>query len=134
MIAYCQSLSAFLLFVATACNAADWNGFVRAIHLTESGGKVGAILSDGGRALGPLAIHRAYWTDARQPGSYGDVTNLACATATMRAYLQRYAPAALAAGESANQWQEAARIHNGGPNGNRRKSTIVFWKKVEAKL
>ena len=37
---------------------------VKAIHKVESGGRVGKILGDNGRALGPLQIHYANWKDA----------------------------------------------------------------------
>ena len=131
---YKQTLAALLLLLATSASAADWAGFVKAIHLVESGGRVGGvILGDGGRSLGPLQISRAYHTDSRLSGSYESVTNLTYATATMRAYLQRYAPAALAAGESAGRWEACARIHNGGPRGMSR-ATLGYWRKVEAKL
>jgi len=130
---YKQTLAAILLLLATSASAADWAGFVRAIHSVESSGRTGAILGDNSRSLGPLQISRAYHTDSRMPGSYESVTNLTYATATMRAYLQRYAPKALAAGESAGSWQECARIHNGGPRGMSR-ATLGYWRKVEAKL
>ena len=123
-----------LLATSASASAADWAGFVKAIHLVESGGRVGGvILGDGGRSLGPLQISRAYHTDSRLSGSYESVTNLTYATATMRAYLQRYAPAALAAGESAGRWEACARIHNGGPRGMSR-ATLGYWRKVEGKL
>jgi len=128
-----QVITALLLLLATSASAADWAGFVRAIHLVESSGRTGAILGDNSRSLGPLQISRAYHTDSRMPGSYESVTNLTYATATMRAYLQRYAPKALAAGESAGSWQECARIHNGGPRGMSR-ATLGYWRKVEGKL
>jgi len=128
-----QVITAILLLLATSASAADWAGFVRAIHLVESSGRTGAILGDNSRSLGPLQISRAYHTDSRMPGSYESVTNLTYATATMRAYLQRYAPKALAAGESAGSWQECARIHNGGPRGMSR-ATLGYWRKVEGKL
>ena len=107
--------------------AADFASFVRAVHLVESGGRTnGHIIGDGGRALGPLQIHRAYWVDARQPGSYESVTNLAAATATMHAYLQRYAPAAL----EREDWIACARAHNGGPRGGSKNATLAYSRRV----
>ena len=130
---YKQTLAGLLLLLATSANGADWAGFVKAIHSVETGQRTGAILGDGGKSLGPLQISRAYHTDSRLSGSYESVTNLTYATATMRAYLQRYAPAALAAGESAGRWEACARIHNGGPRGMSR-ATLGYWRKVEGKL
>ena len=114
------------LALPAAAQAADFAAFARAVHQVESGGRVGLIIGDQGRALGPLQIHRGYWQDARQPGSYESVTNLAAATATMHAYLQRYAPAALAR----EDWQTCARIHNGGPRGASRTATVGYARRV----
>lgn len=114
------------LALPAAAQAADFAAFARAVHQVESGGRVGLIIGDQGRALGPLQIHRGYWQDARQPGSYESVTNLAAATATMHAYLQRYAPAALAR----EDWQTCARIHNGGPRGASRTATLAYSRQV----
>ena len=107
--------------------AADFAAFVRAVHQVESGGRVGgAIIGDQNRALGPLQIHRAYWVDARQPGDYQSVTNLAVATATMHAYLTRYAPAAL----ERENWIECARVHNGGPRVGSKTATLAYSRRV----
>jgi hypothetical protein len=114
------------LALPVAAPAADFAAFARAVHQVESGGRVGLIIGDQGRALGPLQIHRGYWQDARQPGEYQSVTNLAVATATMHAYLQRYAPAALAR----EDWQTCARIHNGGPRGASRTATLAYSRQV----
>ena len=114
------------LALPVAAPAADFAAFARAVHQVESGGRVGLIIGDQGRALGPLQIHRGYWQDARQRGSYESVTNLAAATATMHAYLQRYAPAALAR----EDWQTCARIHNGGPRGASRTATLAYSRRV----
>ena len=123
-------VAALVAALTSAASAADFAAFVRAVHMVETGGRVGPIIGDQGRALGPLQIHRGYWQDARQPGEYQSVTNLAVATATMHAYLRRYAPAALAA----EDWQTCARVHNGGPNGSRKSATLPYWAKVRSNL
>ena len=119
-------VAALVAALTSAASAADFAAFVRAVHMVETGGRVGPIIGDQGRALGPLQIHRGYWQDARQPGEYQSVTNLAVATATMHAYLQRYAPAALAR----EDWQTCARIHNGGPRGASRTATLAYSRQV----
>ena len=127
---YKQTLAALLLLLATSASAADFAGFVRAIHTVETGGRVGPILGDGGRALGPLQIHRGCFKDSGVAGRYEDVTSLAVARAVMHGYLSRYASAALASGD----WATCARVWNGGPTGASKTATLAYWAKVEAKL
>lgn len=84
------------LFVsAITASAADFAQFTRAVHLVETSGRTGPIIGDGGRALGPLQVHRGCWEDSRVGGRYEDVADLAVATAVLRAYLTRYALAHL---------------------------------------
>lgn len=111
--------------------------FVRAIHLQESGGQVGAIKgnNDNGRALGPLQIHRSYWKDATDfdksiGGSYQNCTNLTYATKVMTAYMNRYARQAVNSGN----YEVMARVHNGGPTGHKRASTLKYWRDVQKHL
>ena len=127
---YKQTLAALLIFVATSANGADWAGFVKAIHSVETGQRTGAILGDGGRALGPLQIHRGCFKDSGVAGRYEDVSSLPVARAVMHGYLSRYAPGALASGD----WATCSRIWNGGPKGASKTATLAYWAKVEAKL
>ena len=101
--------------------------FWRAIHLVETSGRHGPILGDNGSALGPLQIHRAYWSDSRVSGAYEQCAELAYARRVAEAYLRRYAPRAYAAGD----WRTLARVHNGGPAGHRRSATLPYLRKVE---
>ena len=128
---YKQTLAALLLLLATSASAADFAGFVRAVHQVETSGRTGGIIGDQGRSYGPLQISRAAWQDSRIGGRYEDVADLAVATAVLRAYLTRYAPRALAA---ENDWSTCARIWNGGPKGASKTATLAYWAKVEAKL
>ena len=124
-----------LLATSASASAADFAGFVRAVHQVETSGRTtGHIIGDGGKSLGPLQVSRAAWQDSRVGGRYEDVADLAVATRVLRAYLTRYAPKALAAGESAGNWQECSRIWNGGPKGASKTATLAYWRKVEAKL
>ena len=125
-----MKLSLLILFLATTASAADFAAFTRAIHLVETSGRLGPTVGDGGRALGPLQIHRGCWQDSRVGGRYEDVTDLAVATAVLRAYLTRYAPAALAA----EDWTTCSRVWNGGPTGASKAATVGYAMRVVGRL
>ena len=125
-----KKIIAFLLLCLTTASAANFAQFTRAIHLVETSGRLGPTVGDGGRALGPLQIHRACWQDSRVGGRYEDVADLATATAVLRAYLTRYAPAALAS----EDWTTCARVWNGGPKGASRSATVGYSMRVMARL
>jgi len=117
---------ALLLALAAAAHAAPPDSFFRALHVVETGGRRGAILGDNGKALGPLQIHRAYWQDSRIGGRYEDCADLNYSKRVVAAYLQRYAPAAWQAGDVTT----LARIHNGGPRGDKKQATVNYAAKV----
>lgn len=104
-----------------------------AIRQVETGGcrNPAEAVGDGGRAIGPFQIHQCYWADAVEydpsiGGVYTDCKNEAYARRIVTAYLSRYC----------KQWtdENAARIHNGGPSGHKRKATVKYWQKVEKHL
>lgn len=101
-----------------------------AIRQVESGGKTGRIVGDDGRSLGPYQIQKPYWQDSGVPGKYRDVERADYAERVMLAYWQRYCSKALARGK----WATLARIHNGGPNGHRKRATLTYWAKVKQAL
>ncbi len=117
---------ALFLALAVSAHAAPPESFWRALHQVETSGRQGPILGDNGRSLGPLQISRAYFTDSRVAGTYEQVVDLPFARRVVSAYLQRYAPKAWAAGDV----ETLARIHNGGPRGDRKQATINYGKKV----
>lgn len=117
---------ALLLALAATAHAAPPESFWRALHIVETGGRRGAILGDGGKALGPLQIHRAYHADARIGGDYSRCAELDYSRRVVSAYLQRYAPKAWAAGDV----ETLAQIHNGGPRGDKKQATVNYGKKV----
>ena len=117
---------ALLLALAATAHAAPPESFWRALHVVETGGRRGAILGDGGKALGPLQIHRGYHADARIGGDYSRCADLDYSKRVVSAYLQRYAPKAWAAGDV----ETLARIHNGGPRGDKKQATVNYGKKV----
>ena len=115
-----------LCATAHTAHAAPPASFFRALHVVETSGRTGAILGDNGRALGPLQIHRAYHADARIGGDYSRCADLDYSKRVVSAYLQRYAPAAWAAGDVVT----LARIHNGGPRGASKPATVAYGDKV----
>jgi hypothetical protein len=117
---------AILLALAATAQAAPPDSFFRALHIVETSGRTGAILGDGGKALGPLQIHKAYHADARIGGDYARCADLDYSRRVVSAYLQRYAPQAWAAGDVTT----LARIHNGGPRGASKQATINYGAKV----
>lgn len=103
---------------------------LNAIRQVETGGckNPSEAVGDGGKAIGPFQIHKAYWQDAVEHdpsigGVYADCKNEAYARQIVIAYLSRYC----------KSWSDenVARIHNGGPSGHKRKSTVKYWRKVE---
>ena len=105
--------------------------FVRALHMVESGGRVGKIMGDNGRALGPMQIHKEYWKDAVAfdksiGGSYSDCADLNYSIKIVNAYLNRYAKTAIAN----KDYKTLSRIHNGGLSGDKKSSTLEYWNKV----
>jgi len=116
----------FLLTLAAAAHAAPPASFWTALHQVETSGRLGAIVGDGGRSLGPLQISRAYFADSKVAGNYEQVSDLGFARRVVSAYLKRYAPRAWAAGDV----ETLARVHNGGPAGARKAATVNYGAKV----
>jgi hypothetical protein len=96
-----------------------------AIHMKETRGQVGKIKghNDGGKALGPMQIHRGYWIDSKVKGKYEDCADLAYSQRVMLAYWNRYARIAVEMGD----YEILARIHNGGPKGYLKAATRDYW-------
>jgi hypothetical protein len=121
-----------ILFITATTATADLPaGFIDALHRVETGGRLGAVIGDGGAARGPLQIHRGYWKDAVEydrslGGRYQDVADLRYAAKVVDAYMRRYAPDAYREGDC----EKMARIHNGGPAGHRKQATVLYWRKV----
>lgn len=107
-------------------------GLVDAIHMVESSGRTGPILGDGGRALGPLQIHRACWIDANIGGTYSQCAGLAYSKRVFAAYMARYATSRRLGRPVTDE--DRARIWNGGPNGYKKKATVAYWNKVKEQM
>lgn len=122
-----------LSLVLLAPPPAGWDArpTLDAIRTVETGGHrdPANAVGDGGRALGPYQIHRAYWLDAteRRPDlralGYQSVRDQATAEAVVLAYWNRYAPR--------YDLDTLARIHNGGPRGHKKTATVDYAAKVK---
>ncbi len=104
--------------------------FLNALHQVETGGRLGPIKGDGGKALGPFQIHEVYWQDSRVTGHYSQCADYDYAVKVVTAYLNRYGKDYI----DKSDWEKLARIHNGGPKGHTKKATEAYWKKVQKQL
>ena len=118
----------FLLALCATAHAAPSDSFWRALHIVETSGRTGPIVGDGGKALGPLQIHRGYHQDSRVAGDYSRVADLDYSKRVATAYLKRHAPTAWAAGDV----ETLARVHNGGPRGHLKPATKGYGVRVKA--
>ncbi len=130
---------AILLPLGSPCEpiAVERQRILEAIQVVETGGLNRPTYpdGDGGRSIGPLQIGRLYWQDALgfDPtigGSYQDCRELAFARQVVRAYMRRYVPDAWGRADA----EVIARIHNGGPRGLAKRSTLRYWDKVRGAL
>jgi|TARA_R110000824_G_scaffold223921_2_gene411605 hypothetical protein len=115
--------------------ADDMNMVLNAIRIVESSGNDDAV-GDNGNAIGPFQIWEVYWMDATEfsglDGDYRNCYDRKYAERIVRSYMKRYATEKRL-GRTVNM-QDIARIHNGGPNGYRKDSTLGYWKKVKIQL
>jgi hypothetical protein len=101
------------------------SNLISALIIVESSGNDLAI-GDGGRAIGPLQIHRGVVLDVnRFTGSnfrHSEMTNRAIARKVCEAYLKHYG--------RGKTTEQQARIWNGGPTGDKKQATEAYWAKV----
>ena len=93
-------------------------------YVESSNGKY--LVGDNGTAIGPYQIRAKYLKDSRLNYSLQDMYDEAKAKEVMFAYWNRYAPT-----DVELSYEVLARIHNGGPKGYKRKSTVEYWEKVK---
>lgn len=106
---------------------------LEAVRVVESGGeRAGGVhaTGDGGRAIGPYQIHRTHWVDSRVPGRFEDCRDPQYARREVVAYWKRWCPAALEGCDA----EVLARVHNGGPGGQKERGTLAFWDRVKREL
>ena len=122
--------------------------FWEAILQVESGGNRNMQQrGDGGRAIGPLQIHRNYYEDAvahnpsLKSGKYENCEgpgSFEYSKAVGNAYMDRYATERRLGHPPT--YEDMARIHNGGPNGykndgsKKMEATLKYWAKVKEHL
>ena len=110
----------------------DLRPFLDAIATVESRNNDHAV-GDNGRAIGRYQIWQVYWQDAYVyaptiKGTYQDVKSQEYAERVMVAYFLRYAKSAVIE----HDYEKLARIHNGGPNGHKKRATLPYWNRVRA--
>ena len=109
----------------------ELNDVLSAIRTVESNNNPSAV-GDDGNAIGVYQIWRNYWKDAVEysnlQGKYVDCYTASYADSVVRAYMKRYATKRRLGREPTQE--DIARIHNGGPNGYKKKATLKYWQKV----
>jgi len=105
-----------------------------AIRKQETGGEKdpNAAVGDNGKSIGAYQIQYAYWLDAVQKNpslrkrGYNAVTDPEYAEEIIIAYMTRYAP----------DWnpETILRIHNAGPKGHKKKSSVKYWREARQYL
>ena len=106
-----------------------------AIRFVESGDRENVPDGDDGLAIGPYQIHEVYWRDAiaAEPslgGRYQDCRRRSYAERVVAAYMTKWCAEAWRRGDG----EVIARVHNGGPGGADKASTLGYWQRVRAKL
>lgn len=103
-----------------------------AIRMVETGSHAEPhnALGDGGKSLGPYQISRKYLADSGLRGHWTRCSDRKYAEAVMLAYWRRHCPEAL----KNRDYQTLARVHNGGPMGHRKSSTLSYWRLVQGIL
>lgn len=130
-------------FIVKYCCPDEDDGFspqqrqlLDALIQVESMGDDNAV-GDGGNAIGSLQIWRVYWLDAVEfsdlGGDYLDCFKRQYAEKVVDAYMTRYAKEAWTSTRLFDA-EFCARLHNGGPRGNQKKSTEKYWTRVQKQL
>lgn len=119
------------LILALACSLATAQDlplkFINAVHQVETGGRKGAILGDGGAALGPFQIHYAYWLDSGIQGDYKQCADYNYSIRVINSYLRKYGYQAI----KKKDFKTLARLHNAGPQAlKNKKISLDYWAKV----
>jgi len=100
---------------------------IEKIWLTESSGRLDPPAGDGGRAVGPLQIHKCVIDDVnrryRTNFSYADRRDLHKSKQIAKLYVTMWL--------DIHKQEIAARIYNGGPRGWQKKTTDEYWQRVQ---
>ena len=124
-------IAAFVLIASVSIGGVELTPLQDAIWQVETGRCEGDCPpGDGGKAMGPLQIHRVAWLDVRRDGeAYEDCEGLAYSLVVMARYFERYAVERRLGHTPTDE--DRARIWNGGPNGYKKRATVGYWSRVE---
>jgi hypothetical protein len=118
-----------LALLVKAEEVTEMERLLDAIAEVESGGNCRAV-GDGGLAIGPYQIHKAYWRDGTRllkvQWPYKEAQDPIKGRQVVNAYLWHYG--------RGKGIEVMARIHNGGPNGDRKAATKAYWQKIRKVL
>jgi hypothetical protein len=117
-----------LILSIVACSGAEISStFFRAMHQVETSGRLGAVLGDSGKSLGPLQISKAYWQDANIGGKYSSCSSYSYSVRVVTSYLTRYC--------RNGSIEQMARCHNSGPSWRKKYHlTANYWRKFKREL
>ena len=121
----------FLVTINVAVDA-EIRPLFGAIRAVETAGMAtpDQAVGDGGRSIGPYQISYAYWADSGVLGKWTWCRDRAYSEAVISAYWKRHCPDSL----RRRDFQVLARVHNGGPNGNTKIATLMYWQRVRQVL
>jgi hypothetical protein len=112
-----------------AITPAELDRLIPALIQVESGGEYRAV-GDHGKAVGILQIHAEYVQDVnRIAGTHytlRDRLDRQKSIDMTRIYLAHYG--------KGKTIEQTARVHNGGPAGHKKQSTVKYWNKVRKEL
>ncbi|VDP49297.1 unnamed protein product [Heligmosomoides polygyrus] len=101
---------------------------------------LGCRMDRGSYSCGYYQIKKNYYIDCGTPGRRGGedletawkrcADDYSCASNCVRSYVNRYKYRCSSIG--ANSCQAMARLHNGGPSGCQRSSTLPYWNSIKA--
>ncbi len=99
------------------------------IRMVESSGGKNVKDGDNGKAIGPYQIHKSYWIDGTRllkvKWPYEYARQEVYARKVVKAYITHY-------GKSG--WEAMIRVHNGGPNGYKKRATLTYLQKVKSAM
>jgi hypothetical protein len=111
------------LFATISFADISWPRFFDKLWQKETGKRLNPPAGDHGASQGPLQIKYEYWKDSSiKHGSYSDCRKLPYAKQVVKSYMLKHAKRAVKRGDI----KTLARIHNGGPKGYLKKSTIKY--------
>ncbi len=129
-----------LAIISVSAQAITIDELISAIHKVETSGRVGAILGDNGKALGPLQIHRVCWADAMEfnqsiGGKYENCADLKYSKKIFVSYSARYNKGMNFSNLTLGDCEAVARLWNSGPQWKRKmEKTDKYWSKVKSFL